>query len=346
MTERIIKIIGGGLAGCAVARALRRRGFAPVIYEAGSSLAPGASGNELGMVNPRFSAEYGPEGEFYWQGYKLALSMFDEMEGIDWNPCGALHLITDEKKERRFPKTLQNWPACEDEMRILNAQEASDVAGVELSHAALYLPGGGSVSPAKLCGALADGCEIRLGEAVREEVKSDIVIYACGMGTAEFFSDLPLKPVRGQVTKTGATPQSRNLRCNVHYGGYLSAAQADESAGGWHMLGASFQPWLDHDDILPQDNADNLAKLSEVAAELMQEMEVLGARAAVRTTVPDHFPVAGRLDEGRYVSTAHGSHGVISSLLAAEIIAAEIAGEESPVRRDVLDRLSADRFLV
>lgn len=50
-----IAIIGGGLAGTSCAYVLKQYGFEPVIYEAGDKLAYGASGNEVGLYNPRFS---------------------------------------------------------------------------------------------------------------------------------------------------------------------------------------------------------------------------------------------------------------------------------------------------
>ena len=50
-------IIGGGLAGCALAFSLKQAGVTPVVYESASRLAAGASGNSIGLYNPRFTAE-------------------------------------------------------------------------------------------------------------------------------------------------------------------------------------------------------------------------------------------------------------------------------------------------
>ena len=104
-----VAIIGAGLAGCAAGYVLKQAGYEPVIYELGEKVAPAASGNLLGLFNPRLSAELTPEGRFYKAAFEKALDLFPTLEGIDFNPCGALHLITDEKKENRFGKLLQNW---------------------------------------------------------------------------------------------------------------------------------------------------------------------------------------------------------------------------------------------
>jgi len=50
--------------------------------------------------------------------------------------------------------------------------------------------------------------------------------------------------------------------------------------------------------------------------------------------------------EGLYISAAHGSRGFTSSFISAEIIAAQLAGEPSPVNKKVLDYLNPSRFIV
>lgn len=60
-----VAVIGGGLAGCAAAYILKKAGAEPVVFESSSTLASGASGNELGMYNPRFSAQRTPQSDFF-----------------------------------------------------------------------------------------------------------------------------------------------------------------------------------------------------------------------------------------------------------------------------------------
>lgn len=331
-----VAIIGAGLAGCALACVLKQAGAEPVIYEAGAEIAPGASGNPLGLYNPRFTAEFGAEAEFYSAAFTLALATFSGLEDIDWNPCGALHLINDEKKAKRFAQTAQNWPAPE--MRLVDAQEASAIAGVEISHGGLYLPRSGFVSPKKLCAAYAQDVEIFLNAPVSSLPPADAVVLACGMGALQFAPDLPLRTVRGQITFAKPSPQSSGLKTNLCYGGYISAP-----LNGLHMVGSTFQRWLDHTDILPEDNADNLAKLGENVPALAG-LKIAGSRAALRTTSPDHFPIAGRLDKNLYISAAHGSHGILSALMAAHIISDMLQGRPQAVSQQVLNRLSPQRF--
>lgn len=360
-----VAIIGGGLAGCALAYVLKRAGAEPVIYEAGGEIAPEASGNPVGLYNPRFTAEFGPEAEFYSSAFESVLDVFKTLSDIDWNPCGALHLINDEKKEKRFAQTVQSWPVPE--MRIVDAAEASEIAGMELSHKALYLPRSGSVSPKRLCAAYVRGVDVQLNtyfptpegggqgggvgflfetSALHPPLnplpmggeKYGALVLACGMGALKFIPHLPLQSVRGQITLVKASVSSLKLKTNLCYGGYMSTA-----LDGQHIVGSTFQRWLDHTDQLAQDDQDNLGRLYSHVPDF-SGLEVVGARAAIRTTAEDHFPVVGQVDENLYVSTAHGSHGILSSLMAAEILAAQILKKKPPLSEAVLQRLSPDRF--
>jgi tRNA 5-methylaminomethyl-2-thiouridine biosynthesis bifunctional protein len=341
-----VAIIGGGLAGTACAYVLKHYGATPVIYEAGAALATGASGNQTGLYNPRLSAERSAESDYFTAGFAMAVRAFGELPGIDFTRCGALHLITDEKREKRFAQCIKNWGWDSEHMRLVDRRQASGIAGVELDHAALYLPDSGTVSPKKLCERYAEGAEIHLNARVEDlsALDADIIIIANALAAQQFsgVAFLPLKPVRGQVTQVRATPQSEKLRCNLCYGRYMSPARS-----GVHMLGATFQRWLDHSDIIDEDDADNIAKLAEVTPGLAAGLEIAGQRAAVRTTTPDFFPVAGRVPgrENLYVSTAHGSHGIISSLASAHLIGTMIAGHALPLPRATVEKLSPARFM-
>ncbi len=340
-----IAIIGGGLAGTACAHILRRAGLRPVIYEASDALANGASGNDLGMYNPRLAAERSPEAEYFIYAFERALEEFSSLEDIDFNPCGALHLITDEKRAIRYNKMAKSWGWGEDDLRLLNANEASEVAGVALEYDALYLPRSGSVSPRKICAAYAEGIEIHYNHKVDalSDIEADAVIITSAMGSASFdeTSWLDLRAVRGQVTYTEATPYSSNLKTALCYGGYCTPRPQ-----GGHVVGATFQRWLDHSEIIEQDDADNLARLAEFVPKMAEGMRVSGHRASVRTTSRDHFPVVGRVPvhEDLYISTAHGSHGILSSIAAAHLLRDMITGQAPSLSQDVIERLSPERY--
>jgi tRNA 5-methylaminomethyl-2-thiouridine biosynthesis bifunctional protein len=63
------------------------------------------------------------------------------------------------------------------------------------------------------------------------------------------------------------------------------------------------------------------------------EVKVVGGRTSLRATTPSRLPHVGQVMEGVYVTVGHGSRGMISAPLAAELIASEICGEPLPVSR-------------
>lgn len=343
-----IAIIGAGLAGTSCAYILKQSGFTPEIYEAGTETAPGASGNPTGLVNPRLSAERNPESDFYASCFALSIGTFNQIQAqsdIGWRKCGGLHLMIDDKKKKRFPQAIVNWGWPEAHMRILDATDASKIAGIKIAHEALYLPDAGFLSPKKLCEFYAQGIPVHLNHSLKSlaDIKADAIILACGLGVKNFEEAawLPIGNVRGQITQVGATPASSKLLCNIGFGGYLNPAEK-----GVHTLGATFQRWLDHADILPEDDTDNLKNLYEFIPSLQGEYKILGQRAAVRAASKDHFPIVGRLPGHKnvFLSTAHGSHGIITSLGAAHLITDMILGRSLSQSRFSVNALAADRF--
>ena len=230
--------------------------------------------------------------------------------------------------------------------RILSAEEASEVTGVDVSYPALHLPKSGYVSPHKLCEAYTQGIDVQVNNYIDDisAIEADIVILASGPGSNGFkeLTDLALmNAVRGQVSVSQETAYSKALKSVICYGGYVMP-----SYEGVHVFGATFQPWLDHDEIIEQDDIDNLEKLAEFVPDLAEGFEVIDHRAAVRTSSKHRFPVIGKVPghENLYVSTAHGSHGIISGLMGAYVLAEMITGQTCSLDQEVIERLSPARY--
>jgi tRNA 5-methylaminomethyl-2-thiouridine biosynthesis bifunctional protein len=340
-----VGIVGGGLAGCALAYVLRLAGAEPVIYEAEQGLGAKASGNSLGLYNPRLSAHRNAQSDYFAAAFSLLTRQCATFYDIDWNPCGALHLAFDEKRGIRYAQTIETWGWEQEHMQLLDADAASDVAGVALPFGGIYLPEAGSVSPHKLCQAYARGVEVHYGQNVDDltALDVDVVVLACAHGARAHADWLPLSTVRGQVSDVQASARSKKLKCALCYKGYIAPA----NDYGVHSLGATFQRWLDHDDAIVEDNADNIAKLAAFAPDLVDGFKVVGHRAGLRTSTRDYFPIVGRMPDrdGVYITAGHGSHGVVSSFMAAHLLADMILDRPYALARDTVAALSPARFL-
>jgi tRNA 5-methylaminomethyl-2-thiouridine biosynthesis bifunctional protein len=341
-----VAIIGGGLAGTAAAFVLKRQGIQPVLLEKGSTLASGASGNPEGLYNPRFSQFRTPESDFHTAAWAQGVRTFAETQGFSdvvFNPCGSLHLATDAEREKKLRGALANWGWHSSHMHWLDIDEASRRVGVALKCEALCLPDAGTVSPVALCNVWATGVDVRLNtDAQAIDLKEfDAVILACGTAVKSFegLAELPIHAVRGQMTEIKATHTSHHLKTNLCYGGYI-APESD----GIHRVGATFQQWLDDPNPRAEDDADNLSRLAAVLP--MEKPEIVGSRVGFRCSSRDRSPLVGQAQglDNVYLSVAHGSHGLCSSLAAAHLIADLLTGAPRSLPRDSIAILDPARF--
>lgn len=350
-----IAIIGGGIAGTCLSYSLSQRGCDVTIFEK-NDIASGGSGNIRGLCNPKFTAQRGIESDFYAPAFALAHRLFRDLSrhnDIGFTPCGCLHLFTDEQKERRLRGFQENWGWHGDHAIVLEKDEASRIAGIELSHAALYLPDAAMVSPQKVTSILGQTAKIH-----RMDVKTicrqdkgwdiegenyDVVILACGWDVVTFgqTAALPLQKVRGQITRIKMSQEYQNLKTNLCYGGYASHPFDGEA-----VIGSTFQHWIDDDTLRPEDDRDNIKKLQSVAPQIAEGLEIIGARASFRCASKDRMPIIGEVTghDDLYLSTAHGSHGILSSIMGAEILSARICGEPQKLPSLAEKFLSAERF--
>ena len=201
--------------------------------------------------------------------------------------------------------------------------------------------------------------------------QAPVVILAGANETAGFdqTAHLPLEPVRGQVTLIPATADSRHLKAVVCTDGYVSPARQ-----AFHCAGATFEPGDRNLEIRGHEHAQNLHMLEQLSPAFNQSLGVLDptrleGRAALRCVTPDYLPMAGRLLdaglttsrytpgsrldmaylpwlEGLYVNTGHGSKGLLTAPLCAEIIAAQIENEPLPVDAGLARALDPNRFLL
>lgn len=207
-------------------------------------------------------------------------------------------------------------------------------------------------------------------------IDSAPVVVLAGAADIQKFSqsaDLPLKRIRGQITRLPQTQASAALRSVVCAEGYVAPARLGE-----HTLGASFD--FNSTDLTPNlaDHLGNLGLLREISEDLTSRLdtadlspEQLQGRAAFRCTSPDYLPIVGPLADreaflqayaalgkdarqvpniacpwldGLYVNSGHGSRGLITAPLCGELIAAWVDNEPLPLPRSVAEACHPNRF--
>ncbi len=248
-----VAVIGAGVAGAALAGALRRRGIAPLWLDRRPTVAAEASGNPVGILMPRPTLDGGPAGRLSAAAFRHALAACAGL-GVAVGGNGVLELAEDPAVLARHRRLAETGRLDALDGRLVDAQEASRIAGVALDRKAIWYPRAGWVSPPALVRALAGGAEATLGRAVARLERGDggwlladpegatiaevdVVIVATGAAlcTLDQLAHLPVRAVRGQVSELPATATSRRLGAVLTFGGYLAPA-----VDGRHAAGATY----------------------------------------------------------------------------------------------------------
>ncbi len=392
--ERRALVIGGGLAGCASAASLAARGWQVSLLERHDGLAQEASGNPQGVLYLKLSAHGTALSQMIVSGFGHTRRLLEHLQrGVDWDACGVLQLGFNAKEAERQAQLAEAFaPAL---LQLLDRDQAQIRAGVGLEHGGLFFPEGGWVHPPALCQwqASQPGIEVHAHHDVLELRKvgaqwqawdgdrllaSAPVVVLAGAAEVKRFAasaELPLKRIRGQITRLPQTGDSQALATVVCAEGYVAPARLGE-----HTLGASFD--FKSDDLTPTaaEHAGNLALLEEISPDLTRRLhaatlppDALEGRAAFRCTSPDYLPIVGPLSdtpafaqaydalrkdarhtpqaacpwlEGLYVNSGHGSRGLITAPLSGELLAAWLDNEPLPLPRSVAEACHPNRFAV
>lgn len=392
VSQRHALVIGAGLAGCATAHSLAMRGWQVSLLERHAQPAEEASGNPQGVLYLKLSAHGTALSQLILSGFGHTRRLLEHLQrGTDWDSCGVLQLAFDDKEAKRQQQLAEAFPP--DLLRVLQQAEAQAVAGIGLDSGGLYFPEGGWVHPPALCHWQARHPNIRLlphhavlqlhrvddqwqardGERLLASAPVAILAGAADVRQFAATADLPLKRIRGQITRLDQTEQSQALRTVVCAEGYVAPAR-----NGEHTLGASFD--FHSDDLTPTaaEHAGNLQLLEEISTDLARRLHVeqlppeqLQGRAAFRCTSPDYLPIVGPLADtsafsetyavlakdarqipdracpwldGLYVNSGHGSRGLITAPLSGELIAAWLDNEPLPLPRSVAEACHPNRF--
>jgi tRNA 5-methylaminomethyl-2-thiouridine biosynthesis bifunctional protein len=385
-------VIGAGLAGSATAQSLAARGWQVSVLERHDGPAREASGNPQGVLYLKLSAHGTALSQMILAGFGYTRRWLEHLQrGQDWDACGVLQLAFDDQENARQAKLA----AAFDNSLLLRLEraQAEAIAGVALPSGGLYYPEGGWVHPPALCRAQLDHPRIRLlthadvlelrrtdglwqaWEGERLLASAPLVVLAGAADIRRFpaCAELPLKRIRGQITRLPVTESSRALRTVVCADGYVAPPRGDE-----HTLGASFD--FNNEDLTPTvaEHQGNLALLDDISTDLAARLRTaelapaqLQGRAAFRCTSPDYLPIVGPMAdveafneayamlgkdarqvpdvacpwlEGLYVNSGHGSRGLITAPLSGELIAAWVSGEPLPVPRAVAEACHPNRF--
>ncbi|MFC7369273.1 bifunctional tRNA (5-methylaminomethyl-2-thiouridine)(34)-methyltransferase MnmD/FAD-dependent 5-carboxymethylaminomethyl-2-thiouridine(34) oxidoreductase MnmC [Vreelandella zhaodongensis] len=224
-----------------------------------------------------------------------------------------------------------------------------------------------------------DGSAWQVELASGETLQADHVVIA-NASLANHFTQtaaLPLQQVRGQVSEVTLPKGVTGPQRVVCAGGYVSPP-----VEGVLTFGASFVPNDATTHVTDADHQRNIDELRQALPEWVAELEASGValsadtlegRTAVRAASPDKSPYAGPVPNaaawqrdyaalrkdaskvpttegehypGLWISTAHGSRGLASAPLCAEVIASRLCDEPLPLEQPLVDHLHPGRRII
>ncbi len=379
-------VIGAGIAGCSTAYALAKRGITVTLIERHQNIAMEASGNPVAMLYPKFNTGTSLLSVIAAKGYAYTLALlkqFPATMGLS-NACGQIQLATTKLEHENQLALLAKFDQHTN-LQLLSASEASEKANIALNFGGLYLADAHWVKPQLLCKALIQSTSIaclasvaainlkRMGTQWQVILKdnatlaADIVVL-CNANEIKQFNEcqhIPITPVRGQVNffqENQLSKQLKNIVCTNHY--------LSPSIDGLHSFGTSYAPNDLNPTISVEDTKANLRALGKIFPTLSNHIQLsqITGRVAWRSATRDYMPLAGQLIDaealrkappryndrpddlpwlhGLYINAGHGSKGMITAPICAELIANLINHESLIVNNIMAAKLNPSRFLL
>lgn len=381
-----IAIIGAGIAGCALAHQLRQAGYNDITLIDAQGIAAGASGNAIGLINPKLSLGIDPYSHFmaaaflYAQNFYEALAadhpdLFIETPASIRYPAQPTEVVQF-KKLIKAPLWFHHHMQITEEAISLN--RPISIRPIDMCH---YLAGDSRLITASIDHV--ERCEggWALKDAFGQLIThASSVIIASGHQGQKLSSKLGMdhidtRPSRGQVSTIAHDPSlPEGARFNSHY---LTPCYRDDRGQEQRLIGASFDFDSDPDDPNSyQFNADDheaaLNALETIIGPL-QNRTATSHRTSYRAMMKDHIPVCGPAYDtalftrdlpkapeapdmfkklpachlsGLYLCYGLGSRGLMTAPLLAKQLSDMILGQPQPLSDKVQRALTPARFLI
>lgn len=317
--EPLALIVGGGLAGCAAARALAELGWHGSVIDRHDAPAREASGNPAGLFHGIVNPQDGTHARWNRAAALQATQAVAQAvahDGVRGAAIGLLRLADEDVALPGMQATLDRLGLPPQYVQAVDAAEASRLAGIALSRPAWHYPGGGWADPAGLAaawlrraqpafvwrgGVVVDrlrrsGEQWQLLDALGDTIAEAPTIVLANAGDALRLLGHPAWPIerlRGQLSQLaehdlraagGASP-----RLPVAGAGYLLPALDGQVAFGATSQAADLDT-----SLRLADHERNLAQLRRLGGwTLNLPAERLQGRVGWRCSSIDRLPLIG-----------------------------------------------------
>jgi tRNA 5-methylaminomethyl-2-thiouridine biosynthesis bifunctional protein len=374
---RSVCVVGGGLAGCSTAHALAQSGWQVFLLDQANMLATQGSGNPQGILHCNLSTVDSADNQFNLHAFLYAARYYAALArnaDIDWHRCGMLQVAVIPRLQKRFRQLAADGAYADAVMQYLHADAASSLSGVELSHAALYFPLSGWLSPPALCKAwaahpgitlqtgtrvnaleeLSTGWRMSLATERGEAVLDAARVVLCNGADVHLFAQTRHYPVIGNLGQVDVYPafddvEIRTILCGQGY--VLPASGGRQSVGGSYYVGGSSSEAI---AARTREHLGFVTQLNPALAASASTQTPLRQRQGMRCITPDRMPLAGPACKpaqqgggeypGLYLNVAHGSHGLTRTPFCAAWLASLFDNTPPPFGNGIADLILPGRY--
>ena len=350
-------IVGAGIAGAAIAKALKNNNINNfLVVDKGLGPATGTSAHGHALCHPYIGRGASRLQRLTFLAFKEARDVW----GKHWCGQGVFHLP---RTQEGFTKQIMSERLLSQGFKFdmampMNQAEANEKIGVQSG--GTFFPEGGWVNLEQACHEVFDEMapeqklwttKLRKIEKVEGQwmlwddqdqliASTERLFLANGLGVkglAESIDiSLPLKPVRGQLSKFRFSKQSTWAQHLPRYAlsgkAYCLTPEEKGDEFEW-VVGSSYDEEVDDLNVWDSSHAENKALIKEMLNQALHddELKVKDAFVGVRCVASDRLPIMGpvKSQPGLYILTSLGSRGVMWSALASQMFTEHLAYEKN-----------------
>ena len=365
-------VVGAGLSGLAIARALALRGWEVTVLDPGwgDQESRPHRGHAAAALTPVASRDDNVRARLSRAGTLCAQRTWRDLPEDIVTRCGALQLQRQTGRVVDLAELAHALDFPPQWIRYVTPEQASEIAGVTLDRPGLHFPMAMRVQVQPLLESMAatpgvrivasrvhslrqqNGEWLALDGAGQVLARAGQAVLACAADVREVLGASgmlqrgsrvdAMHALAGEITMIPAQSALQGLRCTVSGDGYVLPA-----LDGWCVAGGTYVHGATLALVTPEGQTGNLGRAAGLlgtswTAANLTDRDTLPGWAGWRAVLPGRLPAIGPLagSPGVWIATGYASRGLTWSSLGGELIGAALAGEPLPVERDLLDEIN------